>query len=124
MLKDLEKLSQAEVDLLFALQGAEMQALVDLARVELAYQQQKRALSAAAEKAAGNYAEMARQVVIAHGFDPDSYETDIETQRIVPIGSEVFNLTKGPSRESELESRRGATTVKIRQIKGTDDEEE
>jgi hypothetical protein len=121
---DDQRLSTAEVDLLFAAQGAEMEALVALARAELSYQKQRRELSAMAERAADVRRETFSRVVEAHGFDPNHFEADIEEQCITPK-SDVLALLQAAQNQDPKEEdreRRRSAAVSLRPVQEPVDE--
>jgi hypothetical protein len=92
------KLNPAEVDLLFDAQSAEIEALVTLARFEMAYCAQRVRLMDAAGKATEAREELFSRVVRAHGFDPESHEPNLDTQDITPKNglADLVNLIQDP----------------------------
>lgn len=121
---EIPNLSTAEVDLLFAAQAAEMEALVAMARADLAYQKQRQELTAAADRASEGCADTFARVVQMHGYDPDQFEADIEAQLIVPKDSvlSLFKATQEGDPKEEERERSRSSAVAVRPAKETDDE--
>jgi len=115
-MEDAKKLSHVEVEMLFAAQGEEMEALVGFARLELMFQRQRAELAACAEKAAGKREELVLQILKLHGFDPSVFEPDIETASIVPKGT-ISAVYKPASEDKEAErERQRSAAVTLRPV--------